>query len=60
MSNYYNYLINKNNKIKVENNDIKKEYIKLSEKILKVNFKENNIKKICKKIKNDILLKIYN
>jgi len=60
MSNYYNYLINKNNKIKIENNDIKKEYIKLSEKILKVNFKENNIKKICKKIKNDILLKIYN
>ncbi len=49
MSNYYNYLINKNNKIKIENNDIKKEYIKLSEKILKVNFKENNIKKICKK-----------
>ena len=60
MSNYYNYLINKNNKIKIENNNIKKEYIKLSEKILKVNFKENNIKKICKKIKNDILLKIYN
>ena len=60
MSNYYNYLINKNNKIKIENNDIKKEYIKLSEKILKVNFKENNIKKICKKIKNDILLRIYN
>lgn len=60
MSNYYNYLINKNNKIKIENNDIKKEYIKLSEKIFKVNFKENNIKKICKKIKNDILLKIYN
>lgn len=60
MSNYYNYLINKNNKTKIENNDIKKEYIKLSEKILKVNFKENNIKKICKKIKNDILLKIYN
>ena len=60
MSNYYNYLINKNNKIKIENNNIKKEYIKLSEKILKVNFKENNIKKIYKKIKNDILLRIYN
>lgn len=60
MSNYYNYLINKNNKIKIENNDIKKEYTKLSEKILKVNFKENNIKKLYKKIKNDILLRIYN
>ena len=41
MSDYYNQIINKNNKIDIKENIVKKEYIKISEKILKINFNTN-------------------
>lgn len=44
MSDYYNYIINKNSKICFEKNNVKNEYIKISEKILKVNFENKNNK----------------
>lgn len=58
MSDYYNYIINKNHKLNIEEKKIKNEYIKLSEKILKVNFKNNNnkIKNIYNNFSNNILL----
>ena len=58
MSDYYNYIINKNNKIKFQKNNIKNEYIKVSEKLLKVNFenKNNKIKDWYNKIINNKIL----
>lgn len=58
MDDYYNYIINKNNKINIEKESIKNEYTKISEKILKVNFekKENKLEKIYNKIINNIIL----
>ena len=58
MSNYYNYLINKNNKLLIEKNNVKNEYIKISEKILKVNFNQNEniIKKTYKKIIDNLFI----
>ena len=52
MSDYYNHIINKNNMIDFNKNIIKNEYIKISEKLLKVNFenKNNKIKKLYNKI----------
>ena len=57
MSDYYNYVINKNNKINLKKNNIENEYIKISENLLKVNFnkKYNKIKNIYDKIKKIIL-----
>ena len=58
MSDYYNQIINKNNKVNIEKNNVKDEYIKISEKILKVNFNtnENKLKKLHNKIINNIIL----
>lgn len=58
MSDYYNYIINKNNKIKFEKNNVKNEYIKISEKILKVDFNtdDNKFKNLYNKIINNIIL----
>jgi len=57
MSDYYNKIINKNNKINIEKNTIKKEYTKISEKILKVKFnnKNNYLKKLHSKIIDNII-----
>ena len=63
MSDYYNYVINKNNKINLKKNNIENEYIKISENLLKVNFnkKYNKIKNIYDKIKkNNFIYKIKN
>lgn len=58
MSDYYNYIINKNNIIKLEKDNIKNEYVKISEKILKVNFNpnKNRLKNLYNKIINNIIL----
>ena len=58
MSDYYNKIINKNNKVYIEKNNVKNEYIKISEKILKMNFNtnKNRFKSIHKKIINNIIL----
>lgn len=59
MSDYYNYIINKNNKKDIKKNSIKNEYEKIGEKILKVDFNKdkNKIEKIYQKFINNIILK---
>lgn len=58
MSDYYNKIINKNNKVNIEKNTVKNEYIKISEKILKVNFNsnKNRFKRLHNKIISNIVL----
>ena len=64
MSDYYNCIINKNNNINIKNNNVKNDYIRISKKLLKLNFeikdKKNRylIKDLYNKIlKNKILYK---
>lgn len=56
MSEYYNHIINKNIKINFNKNNIKNEYIKISEKLLKIDFENKNNK--IKQWYNKILYKI--
>ena len=61
MSDYYNCIINKNNNINIKNNNVKNNYIRISKKLLKLNFeikyyiKLKSIKKLLINKKRRIL-----
>ena len=61
MSDFYNEIINKNNKIQINNKNILNEYKKIGKKVLKINFdvNKNNYNKFYKKLIKNLILKKF-